>query len=388
MNVLMISIGPSIILNEGGGAAFRHKIYANNIGKLFIVVSSFKEQNLKETSLSDNLTVYPTHSKNKVLFLFDAIKIARTIIKTSSIDLIVTQDPFATGLIALILKKVYKIPMMIGNHSSFLGNEFWMMEKPIQNFIFTIIAKIVLKKADGMRVVNSGQINEYSKIGIPKSRIFYLPTPVPLDAFIEKHPKELINDLKNNLGIFGKKIALWVGDPNQKAKDIDTLFNSIIFCLRKTNNIAFCLIGNFEKFSPLSEEILRLINEKRLILLGHIDHNMLGLYYHMCDVYFHTSKYEGLPKVMIEASCAGKPIVSTNFSGSNAIVKDKYNGLTAKIGDHKTIAKHIIHLMNDDALRKKMGELSKKFVMENFNYHKQSKTVTNNWKKVYKNFHE
>ena len=127
--------------------------------------------------------VYPTNSRNKLWFLWDAFRLGRAECKNRSIDLIVTQDPFATGLIGWLLKCWFNIPLLIGNHSAFIKNRYWIKERPFLNRIFHIIATFLLLRADGMRVVNPYQKKVYCEIGVSEKRIWFQPTPVPIESF-------------------------------------------------------------------------------------------------------------------------------------------------------------------------------------------------------------
>ena len=51
------------------------------------------------------------------------------------------------------------------------------------------------------------------------------------------------------------------------------------------------------------------------------------------DVYLLTSLYEGLPYSLVEALRAGVPIVATNVTGSNEVVRPGVNGYLFNVGD-------------------------------------------------------
>lgn len=71
------------------------------------------------------------------------------------------------------------------------------------------------------------------------------------------------------------------------------------------------------------------------------------------------SRYEGLPLSIIEAMCAGLPIVATDVGGVRELVEDGVNGLLASAGDSETISKCLDRLQGDVALRVRMGQASR-----------------------------
>lgn len=89
------------------------------------------------------------------------------------------------------------------------------------------------------------------------------------------------------------------------------------------------------------------------------------------SIYVMTSRNEGFPLVLIEASSCGLPIVSFNCpNGPSEIVKHGDNGfLVSPVGDIKAMANYVMQLIADKSLRQKMGrrslELSQRFKLEN-----------------------
>ena len=64
---------------------------------------------------------------------------------------------------------------------------------------------------------------------------------------------------------------------------------------------------------------------------------------------------EGLPKVLIEAAAAGRPIVTTDTPGCRSVVKDGDNGLLVPVRDVIALSAALKHLINNASLRRQMG---------------------------------
>jgi glycosyltransferase involved in cell wall biosynthesis len=78
------------------------------------------------------------------------------------------------------------------------------------------------------------------------------------------------------------------------------------------------------------------------------------------------SYHEGLPKVLLEAAAAGRPLVATDIPGCKEIVRDGVNGLLVKPRDPLDLANKIKTLLEDMQYAKKMGEKSRKIALEEF----------------------
>ena len=70
---------------------------------------------------------------------------------------------------------------------------------------------------------------------------------------------------------------------------------------------------------------------------------------------FLSSYPEGLPRTLVEAAAAGRPIVTTNAPGCREVVRDGIEGFLVPSGDAEAAARALVRLANDPALRARMG---------------------------------
>jgi len=73
------------------------------------------------------------------------------------------------------------------------------------------------------------------------------------------------------------------------------------------------------------------------------------------DVLVHTSRWEGLARVLPESLSAGVPVVVTRVDGATDVVRNGINGFLAEPGDVQTMALRTVELLSDVALRRKLG---------------------------------
>ncbi|MFL5787324.1 MAG: glycosyltransferase [Flavisolibacter sp.] len=88
------------------------------------------------------------------------------------------------------------------------------------------------------------------------------------------------------------------------------------------------------------------------------------------DIVCLTSFNEGTPVSLIEAQAANKPIVSTRVGGISDIVVEEETALLADVEDTEKYCDHLLRLVQDDALRCKLGRNSREHVMNKFSYHR------------------
>ena len=90
-----------------------------------------------------------------------------------------------------------------------------------------------------------------------------------------------------------------------------------------------------------------------------------------CDVFcLPSSGWEGIPKVLIEAAAAGKPIVTTDHPGCRETVINGRNGFLVPIHSPRALAEALERLIGQPQLRADMGKNSRKLAEQLFSLDK------------------
>lgn len=107
--------------------------------------------------------------------------------------------------------------------------------------------------------------------------------------------------------------------------------------------------------------------------------NDIGKEYSESSLIVMTSNYEGFGMVLVEAMSCGVPAVAFDCQcGPRDIVRHGERGLVVKNGDIEGLAEAMMTLMEDEELRKRMGENAKK-VVETYSEEK----VMRKWEDLY-----
>ena len=75
---------------------------------------------------------------------------------------------------------------------------------------------------------------------------------------------------------------------------------------------------------------------------------------------------EGVPKSLIEACATGRPIITTNSIGCKDTVEDGVNGYLIPVKDSEALADKLKVLIDNPALRQKMGRESRRIAERDF----------------------
>jgi len=84
------------------------------------------------------------------------------------------------------------------------------------------------------------------------------------------------------------------------------------------------------------------------------------------DVFVLTSLWEGLPRALVEAMKSGVPPVCYATDGVEDLVRDGENGFLVAQGDTPALARRVLDLLNDKALRLKVGQAAAASIGEEF----------------------
>jgi len=126
----------------------------------------------------------------------------------------------------------------------------------------------------------------------------------------------------------------------------------------------FCMIGDGELRGALEEQIAQRGLGDRVFLLGWRDDVPRLL--HGLDLFVLTSRWEGLPLVILEAMACGVPVVASNIPGNRDAVHHGRTGFLADAGSPIAFAAAVASLLNDNSLRNRFSAAARAAAEQNF----------------------
>lgn len=197
----------------------------------------------------------------------------------------------------------------------------------------------IVKRFDKFVVLTEEDKNYWGNLQnmtvIPNARTFAVDTPATLDS----------------------KIVVAVGRYNFQ-KQFESLIDAWKLLAKEFSDWTLRLAGDGEE---------RAFLERRIADYGLQDKIILGSEKDMKSAYLGSSilamssRFEGLPMVLLEAQACGLPIVSYACKcGPKDVVTDGVDGYLVEEGNVTDLADRLFTLMNDVNLRKKMGKAAYK----------------------------
>ncbi|HOK52981.1 MAG TPA: glycosyltransferase [Armatimonadota bacterium] len=142
------------------------------------------------------------------------------------------------------------------------------------------------------------------------------------------------------------------------------LFEAVPDILKEFPDTQFILLGK----GPMRQQLEHLASEmgigKSVIFAGFradIEKILPNL-----DIVVHPALREGLGVSLIQAACAGRPMVASGVGGIPEIVRDGQTGLLVNPADSQAIGKCILTLLRNPDLAQKLGENARKLAETEF----------------------
>lgn len=166
---------------------------------------------------------------------------------------------------------------------------------------------------------------------IPNARTFEVNQPATLEA---------------------KKVVA-VGRLNHQ-KGFDRLIDAWSIVDNVVSGWKLQIVGDGELREQLQYNI-RELGLSNQINIGRAEKDMVSVYKD-ASILAMSSRYEGLPMVLLEAQAAGLPIVSFDCKcGPKDVIENGVDGFLVEDGDIEQLAQKLVVLMQDANLRKQMG---------------------------------
>lgn len=163
-----------------------------------------------------------------------------------------------------------------------------------------------------------------------------------------------VENFKNKHDLQGKRTLLFAGRLGAaKGSDIaERLIEEL------PEDVRLLMVGKADKESK----------SKKIIYTGWLSRDEVRTAYGVADIVLSLSVYlDPFPTVNLEGMAAGKPVIGTIYGGTPEVVKDGVTGfLVDPLNLNQVIAKTGV-LLNDPALREKMGEAGRNKIIKNFN---------------------
>ena len=340
MKKKLIIFMPSI---EGGGVEKNLFLVSNYLSKqlnkvaLITISKKYKKKFNNSIEFISPAADYWDHLSRRSKYFLSLFLLIKEIIKNRNI----TVFAFQANIYCILVCKLFSIKVIARSNSAPAG---WS-----KNIIKKLIFRFFLNLADRV-MVNSLQFKKDLK------REFHVNATCiynPLNHYdiIKKSKEKSKKIFKNNEKLKILNIGRFTEQKDQLT------FLKALNLIKKNINFQAIIIGR----GKLHDELLKYIYKNELnhfVKIIDFVENPFPLL-KQTDLFILSSRYEGLPNVLLEALSLKKFIISSNCpTGPKEILLNGKGGLLFKVGDYKQLAKKIFYYQNNKEKCKKLLKYS------------------------------
>ncbi|MBO1513153.1 glycosyltransferase family 4 protein [Metabacillus bambusae] len=267
-------------------------------------------------------------------------------------DLIHVATPFNIGLCGLHYAKKLNIPIVGSYHTDF--------DQYLEYYDLQFLSKFLWKYMHWFHkplrkifVPSNETMEQLKRKGFSNIRIW--GRGVDCSLF---HPNYSNKRIREQYGIKEKYILSYVGRLAPE-KDIETLMKISLQLPEKIRNqIHWIIVGD----GPSKEEMVKEA-PKNMTFAGFLNGESLAEIYANSDLFIFPSPTETFGNVVLEALATGTPVIGANSGGVKNIINQEVTGYLCEPKNVEQFNQAIIHLLENHALRQKMGETARKYAL-------------------------
>lgn len=302
----------------------------------------------------------------KLVYLLDSFQILTSLLRsllTGRFKVIVmTGMPVLESIPTFIIAKLLRVPIII-------RETHWYWPKTLPSMFTWPINKIIVSNSNLVVCPGKKAYEYWHSLSIPNNKLLIVPfyaSTLKIDQKIEEAAIDFHTTYRNNV------VILYFGRLIEK-KGIDYLIKAFAKLHERFDNIVLMIIGE----GPERHNLEKLCIQMKLtdvVFRGAVEEKLKAAYFLGADIYVYPSITLGLPEEwplgVVEAMSVGKPvIVSTAVGSAPDVVKQGVNGFVVQEKNVNALYNAIKIMIENPALRIRMGLASKYIIEEGFTYY-------------------
>lgn len=271
-------------------------------------------------------------------------------------DLIHVHTPVAAFLGRYLAKAKGQGPVLYTAH----GFHFYR-GAPVKHWLLCYpLERLAARWTDGLIVINNEDYQAAQRMGLkPGENLFYVPG-VGVD--LAEYTRYLgPGALREELGISREEIVITCIAEFSPVKNHAFLLDAWEKVASSTSGVHLWLAGEGKLKERLEKEV-RTLGVPRVYFLGF--RQDIPKVLQDTDIFVLVSRREGLPKSIMEAMAAGKPVVASNVRGNRDLVEHGRTGFLVELGDVEGLARCLKLLARDENLRLALGNAGREKIKD------------------------
>jgi len=245
-----------------------------------------------------------------------------------------------------------------------LSEHFWysLSGKWSPHWIQRIKHKI-LQNTDHFIVVNRSLINVLTKDLVVSTKIKFIPNGTNISEIIQD---KLI--VRQSLNLSPQDLIVLYAGRLHKQKNIPFLLRAWKNLNEQRSDMQLLLLGEGGEEARIKTLIDQYGLNHSVQLLGYRAN--VTAYMNAADIFVLPSRDEGCSNALLEAMSYRLACIATHSCGNAQIITNDINGLLIRFNDDLALSQAIYGLLNNQAIRDRMGQEARKTIRDRYSLHK------------------
>ena len=307
-------------------------------------------------------------SLNYISFvIFCVLPIIKIINNNYDIIFVYSPSPATVGLPAVLLKKIFRIPLICWIHDLWPESVKYAggLKTDIIPYLLLPFIKIIYNVSDKILVSSRGFINAIVDREIKNNKIHYFP------QWAENIFKPILRINKKRSNVPEDSFIIMFAGNIGEAQDFDSILKTAII-LKENKKIQWIILGSGRKQQWVKKEVNDLGLSENFHLMGRYPLEAMPEFYSQADVMLLPLKKEEVDSLTIPAKiqsylACGKPVLGMLDGEGADIINESGAGLTCPAGTPKLLARNILQMYSMDQVElNKFGDNAITYYTNNF----------------------
>lgn len=343
----VLTVNPVASLQDPNYFSRGKSVTTQNLDERHILIEGAHQLNILQTKLP------------KISFLLaQVLLLCRLLISShaKSIRCVYSDDPEYNGLLGLVLSRILKVPFVVG----VWGNPQRIREKtnkPLMPRLFRNVEqeskfeRFILCHADAIQVQNRENASYPLSLGIPPSKISYLPLSVGIAKchFVDPQMRKRLPIQKSRSMEMFKVVCV---SRLEKVKHVDHAIASVSLLTKHGVSFELHLVGDGSELTKLQNFSEKCGISDYVVFHGNKSQDWLAKFLPSMDMA--VAPLAG--RALLEIALAGVPVSAYDVDWHSDIVESGVSGFLVEYLNNKDLARSILEMyLVGDAKRKEFG---------------------------------
>lgn len=263
------------------------------------------------------------------------------------------------GIIGRWAARRAKVPVVIYTAHGFHFYQgapllYWLLYYPVEWW--------TARYTDYLITINEEDYHRAKRLPVRREARYIPGVGLEIEQYQLRDSMAIGQAVRTDLGIRQDAfVIICVAELNQN-KNQSQLLEAVRLLHQQTGDVHCLLVGNGEEERTLKRLVTQSGLTDQVHFLGY--RRDIPRLLAAADVCVLTSRREGLPRAIMEAMAAGKPIIGTAIRGIKDLVKHGENGFLVALDDVQETVQSLQMLYRDRHLCAQMGQRSKELIRQ------------------------